>query len=96
MLNFRYWFFTKPSGPGHDHDADRVAALDVAVVVDFDAARRRREPETCRQRGEQPRLRGRLGEFAAERLAGIGLGVLDEFALLAALRHARFRSCGRS
>ena len=37
-------------GPGDDHGADRVRALDVAVVVDLDAARRARQAEGLGQR----------------------------------------------
>src|SRR5258708_11353148 len=64
-----------------------MAALDVAVVVDLDALRRRLEAERLRQPLEQLLLRRALGEAAAERLAGVHQRVLDELGLVAALRH---------
>src|SRR6202030_2665958 len=62
-------------------------ALYVAVVVNLDAPGRMRQPEGVGKRREQPLLRRRLGELAAERLAGIGERMLDQILLLAALRH---------
>ncbi len=81
---------------GDDHGADRIGALDVAVVVDLDALRNARQPERVGQRLEQLLLRRRVGELAAERLARIGERMRDEIALLAALRHRRPRPCDRS
>ena len=86
MLNLRYWFFRKPSGPATIMAPTAFAALDVAVVVDLDAPRRARQPEALRQRRQQLALRGGVGELAAERLARIGERVIDQLLLLAALR----------
>ena len=72
---------------GDDHGADRVRAHHVAVVVDLDSARRRGKPEDLGEAGEEPRLARRVGQLARERFARIGDCVLDQLALLAALRH---------
>ena len=73
--------------PGDDHRADRVRAHDVAVVVDLDAARRLRQAEDARRgrRGAAPGSTSRRA--CGQRLARIGQRVLDQLALLAALRH---------
>src|SRR5262249_49502532 len=73
---------------GDDHGTDRVRALDVAVIVDLDAARRRCQPEASGERGKEPLLGGRLGQLAAERLAGIGKRVFDDIAFGAPTRYA--------
>src|SRR6478609_2138394 len=44
-IEFAVLVFLEPLRPGDDHGADGVAALDVAVVVDLDAARRARQGE---------------------------------------------------
>ena len=90
MLNLRYWFFWKPSWPGDDHGADGVRALDVAVVVDLDAARHARQPESLGQRLQQLLLRRGVGELAAQRLARVDQRVRHQLLLLAALRHGDF------
>ena len=77
----------EPVRPGDDHGADRVGALDVAVVIDLDPPRRLRQSEARRQRRQEPLLGGRLGELASQRLARIGERMLDQVALLAPLRH---------
>ena len=69
-----------------DHRADRVRALDVAVVIDLDPARRRRQPEGLGQRFQQRILRRGIGELARQRLARIGERMRHHVALLAALR----------
>src|SRR5439155_6649552 len=71
-----------------DHGADRVAALDVAVVIDLDAAWHLRQPEALGQPAQQLALRRRVGELAPERLARVGERMVDEVLLLAASRHA--------
>ena len=91
MLNLRYWFFMKPSGPGDDHRADRVGALDVAVVVDLDPLRRMRQAERGDHALQQAALRRGVGELAAQRLARIGQRVRDQLLLLAALAASRPR-----
>ena len=73
-------------GTGDDHGADRIGALDVAVVVDLDALRRLRQASVVGQRVEQAALRRGIGELAAERFARIGQRVGDQLLLLAALR----------
>ena len=74
-------------GAGDDHRADGIGAHDVGIVVDLDAARRLGQAEGGAERAEQLVLRGGVGEPAAERLAGVAGGMLDQVALLAALRH---------
>ena len=58
-------------GAGDDHDADRVGARDVAVVVDLDALRRRFEVELAGQIVEQPALRRALRQSSRQRQAGV-------------------------
>jgi len=58
----------------------------VAVVVDFDAARRARQVESLGKLSEELLLRARLGEFPPERFARISECMLDQILLLAALR----------
>src|SRR5260221_9800382 len=74
-------------GPGDDHRADRIGALDVAVVVDLDAARRRLEAERGGDPFEQLALRGALRDATAERLARVVEGVAEKTRALAALGH---------
>src|SRR5262249_18338990 len=78
--------FLEALRPGDDHRADRVAALDMAVVVDLDAPRRPRQSEGLGQQIQQLALRRALGELPRQRLARIGERVVDELLLLAALR----------
>ena len=68
-VEFAVGVLHQPVGAGDDHRADRVAALDVAVVVDLDAVERRLQPERRGDAVEQLALRGAFGEAAAERLA---------------------------
>ena len=70
----------------HDHGADRIGALDVAVVVHLDAARRMRQSERRDQPREQPALGCGIGQLAAERFARVGQRMRDQFLFLAALR----------
>ena len=58
--------------PGDDEGADRVAALDVAVVVDLDPGRRLRQVEPVGQLLEQRLLARRVREPPRQRLAGVG------------------------
>src|SRR6267142_545211 len=64
--------FAEALGAGDDHSANRIRALDVAVVVDLDAARRARKAEALPERREQLALRRGVCKLAAERLARIG------------------------
>ena len=73
--------------PGDDHRADRVRALDVAVVVDLDALRHARQAERLGEPLQQLLLRRGVGELAAERLARIDQRMRDQLLLLAPLRH---------
>ena len=75
----------KPSGPGHHHGADRRAALDVAVVVDFDALGRPVEAEHARHALEQLALGAALGHAPRQRLAGVERGLVERVLLVAAL-----------
>src|SRR5262249_43743833 len=77
-------------GAGDDHGANRVRALDVAVVVDLDAARRSRQSEAFGERGPQPALRGPVRKLAAQRPARVGERMVDELLLLAAGRACHF------
>ncbi len=72
-------------GSGDDHDADRVRALDVTVVVNLDAPRWTRQAEGFGKCLQKAGLRGGFREAAAERGARIQECVLDQFAFFAAL-----------
>ena len=50
-------------------------------------------PKASPSAGEQPLLAGVFGELAAQRLARVGERMLDQFALLAALRHDDLDAC---
>ena len=78
----------EPLGPGDDHRADRVAALDVAVVVDLDPARLLGQLEELGQLAQGARLGAGLGEAAVERFGGVAAGLLHQPPPVAALRHA--------
>ncbi len=75
--------------PGHHHRAHRVGALDVAVVVDLDALGRRLEAKRVGHALQHLALRRAFGEPARERGPGIFERVLDELALVAALRRGQ-------
>ena len=77
----------EPIDAGDDHRADRIGAHDVAVVVDLDAARHARQTEAVLDAFHQDLLRRGFRHAAAERLARVLLGVIDEPDLGAALRH---------
>src|SRR4029077_13667290 len=70
--------------PRDDHGTYRVAALDVAVVVDLDPPRGMRRPGRGDQALQQAALSRGIGELAAERLARVGQRVRDQFLLFAA------------
>ena len=70
---------------GDDHGADGVGSLDMAVVVDLDAARHARQLKNVRQRLEQFLLRGRFRKLSRQRFARVSQRVVDEVLLLAAL-----------
>ena len=74
-------------GTGHDHRADRVDALDVAVVVDLDPAGRFGQVEGLGQPAQQFGLGRRLGHLAGKALAGVAQGRADQLCLLTPLRH---------
>ena len=76
--------------PRHDHGADRVGALDMAVVVDLDPPQWVRQAERCDQRLQQPALGRGVGELAPQRLARIGQCVRDQFLFFPAFGHRDF------
>ena len=67
--------FHEPVRARHDHRADRIRAHDMGIVVNLDPARRPLKAESLGKRGEKLCLRGRLGQFASQRRAGILLRV---------------------
>ena len=80
--------FAKAFRPGHDHGADRVGALNMAVVVNLDTLRRLGKPERTREPGQQALLGRSVREFASERLARIGRGLIEDQLPLTATRNA--------
>ena len=68
---------------GHDHRANRVRALDMAVVVHLDPLRRRVEVEGFGQPRQQFRLGRRLGHLAGQAFAGVAQRAGDQILLLA-------------
>src|SRR5262249_56380905 len=75
----------KPLRPGDDHRAYRIAAADVAVVIDFDTTRFSRQREDFGHCAKQLLLRGRIGGLARERLARVRQGLLYQFFTLASI-----------
>ena len=86
-VEFAVGVFHQPVGARDDHRAYRVAALDMAVVVDFDAVERAFETECLDDAIEQLPLRGTLGKTAPERLACRQHDTVDEALFVATLRH---------
>ena len=76
MLNLRYWFFTKPSGPATIIAPTGVGAHDVRVVVDLDPARHagrgRRSRQSRRAAAPGSRFRPAGGRAPRGRSAGRG------------------------
>src|SRR5690606_15968628 len=72
--------------PGDDHAADGVGPLDVGVVIDLDAFGPPLQPEGLADFLEDLRLGRALGHAPAQRLAGVGQGVVDEGPARPALR----------
>ncbi len=70
---------------GDDHAADRFGALNVAVVVNLDAARGRGEAEHLGDAFQKLGLGGAFSLTTAQRLAGVEPRLIDDLALLAAL-----------
>ena len=77
----------EPVRVGNDHRADRIRALDMAVVVNLDAVQRPIETQGGRHPVEQLALRCAFGETAAERLPRRRVDAIDKLFLVAALRH---------
>ncbi|PAV73415.1 hypothetical protein WR25_02400 [Diploscapter pachys] len=77
----------EPLRPRDDHRAHGVAALDVAVVVDFDPVGRVAQVEQLRHLPQQPGLRRALRQPPLQRLDRIALGLVHQPAPVAALRH---------
>src|SRR5260370_474558 len=67
---------------------DRVAALDVAIVVALDTSWGSRQTENLGQHFEELALGRALGKLARQRLARIGERVIDQVLFLAPLRNA--------
>src|SRR5215468_12408517 len=80
--------FLKSLRTGDNHCADRVAALDVAIVVDLDAAWRSGQTESFGEHLEELALGRAFGKLARKRLARVGERVINEVLLLAPLRNA--------
>ncbi len=59
----------------------------MAVVIDLDARRALRQAESLGDAVQEFRLARRIGEFAAQRLPGVGQGMSDQPGLLAPLGH---------
>src|SRR5471030_2204879 len=89
-IEFAIGALHQPLGSGDDHRTDRIGALDVAVVVDLDAAGRRLEAEGGGNAFEQLALRRALGDAPAERLARVVEGVTEEACSLATLGHEQY------
>ena len=81
---------------GDDHRADRIRAHDVGIVVDLDAADRRLDTKGLTQSAEQLVLARGFRQFTRQRLARIGGGLIDQFALLAALRRSHLHAFSRT
>src|SRR5215470_7904395 len=79
--------FHEPVGARDDHRADRVRALDVAVVIYLYPVQLAVEAERRCDPVEELALRGALGEPAAERFARRFEDPLHEPFLVAALRY---------
>ena len=72
-----------------------MGTLDMAVVIDLDALRRRVEAEPVGDALQQLLLRRALGQPSRQRLARVDERMLDQLPLGAALRRRRARPCGR-
>ncbi len=82
--------FHEPVRPRHDHRADGIGALNVAVVIDLDPLRRRVQVKRLGQPFQQLGLRRRFGHLARQAFAGVAQRAVDQFGLFAALRHQQF------
>src|SRR6516164_6001309 len=79
----------EPIRARNDHCADRIRALDVAIVVDFNAVERTIKAKGCGDAVEQLALRCALGEAAAECLARRKEDAAHELSLVTAPRHRK-------
>jgi len=66
---FTVGVFDEPFRAGDNHRADRIRALDMAVVVNLDPVQRSVDAERRRNSVEQLTLRGTLCKAATKRLA---------------------------
>ena len=82
--------FLEALGAGNDHGADRVGSLDVAVVIDLDAARHARQLQRRGELLEEPRLRGGVGELPAQGFARVRECMFDDRRFRPARRDADF------
>ena len=85
----------KPFGPGDDHGAIGVAALEMAVVIDLDALGDLLQAERLLHALQQMALGGVLRHAPGQRLAGVGQGVVDQIAPGAADWAAGSPPCAR-
>ena len=74
----------------HNHRAQRVSPLNMAVVIDFDPARRFGQFKQVSHLLQQFTLRRALGQSPVERLFGVTCGLFDQAHTVTALRHADF------
>ena len=83
MLNLRYWLFQESLGAGDDHTAHGMAALDMAIVIDFDALRGGVHGKSLGQPFEQLALTGGFSLLARQTFAGVAQCAVDQFCLFA-------------
>ena len=74
----------------HDHRAECVGPLNMAVIINFDPARRFGQFEQVRHLLQQFTLRCALGQSPIERFCRVARRLLDQAHTVAALRHADF------
>src|SRR5215208_572239 len=86
-VEFAVLVFDEAFGPRDDHGTHGLGTLDVGIVEDLDPPGPGVQTEDPCDAVEQPRLRLRFSEPAAECLLGIGKGMIDERAFFTALRH---------
>ena len=95
MLNFRYWLFWKPSGPATIMPP--TAFVPMMWLLSYTSIRSGwvSRPKASQNPRQQLGLGRALRHFPAQRLAGVGVGVIDQLALLAALGPADLHLAAR-
>ncbi len=76
----------EPFRPGDNHAAQSAAALNVRIIIDFDALWRGLQIESIGHAFKQTPLGRRFCHAAAERLFSVGERIVDEGSLFALLR----------